>query len=249
MIFNGNPIYWADPNGMAGERYDWDTGKYVNNQGKEVSFETALVSATGKGSEEKDSNDNNMSDVTSINPKSAFEYVSKYPRTMQIMRQLKGFVKSNPEILKQLAKFSGYSSMEVLNQLEFDRGRTFLTIEDLSYDWRGPNGITQAGSATDFSLEILLAERLEVLENNQDIQTYSFYIAVTILHEFVHAGRNANNMDNGGNEKFEMGWGWEEKAFGSRVNGDTYKELYQKSNWNLNNYPTKPLHLKPPFKN
>lgn len=53
-----------------------------------------------------------------------------------------------------------------------------------------------------FYLNIGNAERLETLKINDELQVFSFFVAVTILHEFVHAGRIANKLE----EPDEMGW-------------------------------------------
>ena len=42
--FDNNPVFWADPSGADGEHYNWDAGRYENDQGEEVSFDTALAS-------------------------------------------------------------------------------------------------------------------------------------------------------------------------------------------------------------
>ena len=44
VAFDNNPIYWADPSGANGEHYNWRTGRYENDKGEEVSFETAMSS-------------------------------------------------------------------------------------------------------------------------------------------------------------------------------------------------------------
>ena len=44
QAFDNNPIFWSDPSGADGEHYNWETGRYENDKGEEVSFETALAS-------------------------------------------------------------------------------------------------------------------------------------------------------------------------------------------------------------
>ncbi len=44
--FDNNPVFWSDPSGADGEHYNWDTGRYEDDQGNEVSFETALASVS-----------------------------------------------------------------------------------------------------------------------------------------------------------------------------------------------------------
>ena len=42
--FDNNPAFFADPSGADGEHYNWDTGRYEDDQGNEVSFVDALAS-------------------------------------------------------------------------------------------------------------------------------------------------------------------------------------------------------------
>lgn len=240
--FNNNPIYWADPSGMAGEHYNFQAGRYENDKGSQVTFGEAMASQglNENGSEKTGDSNPSNSDATSseakINPKEAFEYQKKYPRTMQVLRQIRGYAKSNPEILKALSEFSGYSTMEILNKLQYSNSSVLMEIRELqSLNKYSPEGLNNGSAA--FRLSIENAEFLETLKTNAEIQAFSFFVAVTILHEFVHIGRINNKMP----EPREMGWGWEERAYGRTVNGDSYKEVYKSSNWNFkdNNYKYK----------
>ncbi|MBW7870386.1 MAG: N-acetylmuramoyl-L-alanine amidase [Flavobacteriia bacterium] len=42
--FDNNPVFWSDPSGASSEHYNWETGRYENDQGKEVTFEEAMAS-------------------------------------------------------------------------------------------------------------------------------------------------------------------------------------------------------------
>ncbi|TCN57652.1 hypothetical protein D0809_13790 [Flavobacterium circumlabens] len=241
--FNNNPIYWADPSGMAGEHYNFQAGRYENDKGSQVTFGEAMASQglNENGSEKTGDSNSSSSSATSttsadINPKEAFEYQKKYPRTMQVLRQIRGYAKSNPDILKALSEFSGYSTMEILDKLQYSNSSVLMEIRELqSLNKYNPEGLNNGSAA--FYLSIENAEFLETLKTNAEIQAYSFFVAVTILHEFVHVGRINNKMP----EPREMGWGWEERAYGKKVNGDSYKEVYKSSNWNFkdNNYKYK----------
>jgi len=167
--FNNNPIYFADPSG-ASPIYNSTTGQYVIN-GNVVTFDEAVAYANSGGNSDGSNNNNvsgnEKSSTDDINPKDAFGYQSQYPRTVQVMKQLRNYVKSNPSILKALAEYSGYSTMEVLSQLEYFQGDMTLTIEDLSWDSRRPEGITV--SSSDIRLSILNSEHLETLKTNKEI--------------------------------------------------------------------------------
>ncbi|WP_166923989.1 DUF6443 domain-containing protein [Flavobacterium poyangense] len=229
--FNGNPIYWADPSGLAGEHYDFKRGGYFNSKGQSITFAEAMASQglNTDGSEKTDSNVSTTESTTTpvnINPKDAFGYEKKYPRTMAVLRQLRGYVKSNPEILKKLSEWSGYSTMEVLDKLKYSNSSIIMGIRELeSLNKYNPEGLTDSSSL--FFLSIGNAEKLETLKKNDELQVFSFFVGVTILHEFVHAGRKANRLDPLG-ETDEMGWGWERDTFeGHVINGSFHKDEYK----------------------
>ncbi|PIF60240.1 hypothetical protein [Flavobacterium sp. 2] len=99
-----------------------------------------------------------------------------------------------------------------------------------SGDKRKPDGITL--SSKDIRLEIVDSNNLEKAKTNEQIQAWSFFAAVTVLHEIVHAGRLANNMD-GGKEKIEKGWQWEYRAFGDTTSPSNMNKMYKEYDWNL----------------
>ncbi|MDY0089414.1 MAG: RHS repeat-associated core domain-containing protein, partial [Flavobacteriaceae bacterium] len=237
--FNNNPVYWVDPSGMSGEHYDWDKGKYLNDKGEEVSFETAMASQglNTDGSEQSNGNDDTTTSEyganpmsTDIHPKNKKEYEKKYPTTTKLLKHIYEYVKMYPSVLETLAEYSGYSTMEVLEQLQYGKGDMILSFESLKWHKLNPEGITL--SATDIRAHVGWVNALEKAKTNHELQRVSFFLAVTILHEFVHAGRKANKMDKGG-EKQEMGWGWELRLFGKAINYDNAGTEYKKYEWNF----------------
>ena len=66
--FDNNPAFWADPSGADGEHYNWETERYEDGQGNEVSFDTALASvgANADGSPQDDITVNSNGIVTNI---------------------------------------------------------------------------------------------------------------------------------------------------------------------------------------
>jgi RHS repeat-associated protein len=68
VAFYNNPVYWADPTGATGEHYNWDTGKYENDKGKEVTFAQALASQglNEDGSEKSNEEDKKDSATSQI---------------------------------------------------------------------------------------------------------------------------------------------------------------------------------------
>ena len=230
--FNNNPIYWSDPSGLSGEHYDWDTGKYVNDKGAEVSFETALASqGLNADGSEKSNNENEASETENTDDKGKSDdikfpngdYEKKYPRLTKAVGQIYDYVKENKDVLYYLSYYSGYSTMEVLNQLEYGNGVTLLAeIMDTEY---GETPI----SGTGIKVNLKWVNGLETAKLNETIQGTSFLIIATILHEFVHYGRIKNGLD----RAYEYGWGFERDAFGESVEKGNANDLYKKNGWKL----------------
>lgn len=65
--YNCNPVFWADPSGASGEHYNWDTGKYENDKGGEVTFGQALAS---QGLNEDGSAKSENDDIINVDTKS-----------------------------------------------------------------------------------------------------------------------------------------------------------------------------------
>lgn len=209
--FNGNPIYWSDPSGMSGEHYDYGTGTYMNDKKETVTFEQAMASQGlntdgTENSESSDSKKDDDSETKSDNnikfPKGS-DYEKTRPRFTKTVKQLKSFVQNNPNILDMLAYYSGFSTMEVLQELEYGNGGTLLTeITKAEFGATPPDGTMK--------VNLKWANGLEIVKNNERLQATSFLVAITILHEFVHYGRIKNNLSEG---MYEYGDGFEQQIF------------------------------------
>jgi RHS repeat-associated protein len=77
--FDNNPVYWADPSGADGEYYNWDTGRYEDDQGNVVSFETAMASVglNTDGSNKSDESNGGPDDDITVNAKGIVTKVVK----------------------------------------------------------------------------------------------------------------------------------------------------------------------------
>jgi Metallopeptidase toxin 3 len=150
------------------------------------------------------------------------------PRTEKVLKKLYGYVKNHPSVLSTLSESTGYTQSDILKQLIYKKGGITLGIESLAWDNRSSIGITM--NSKDIRIDIDYVKNLEKAKSNSEIQSNSFFIAMTILHEFVHAGRKANHIDKG-KEKYEMGWGWELRVFGEVVNPESSKTMYKKFDW------------------
>ncbi|WP_281234911.1 DUF6443 domain-containing protein [Flavobacterium gelatinilyticum] len=210
--FNENPVYWADPSGMAGEHYDEKTGTYINSKNETISFEDAMASygLNPNGSEKSEnnesqesSNDSNTNNEYSIKFPKGSDYEKTRPRFTKTVKQLKAYVKSNSNILDWLARYSGFSTMEVLEELEYGKGGTLLTeVIKAKFGTTAPDGTMK--------VNLKWANGLEIVKNNERLQATSFLVAITILHEFVHYGRMKNKLSE---SPYEYGDGFEQQIF------------------------------------
>lgn len=76
QAFDNNPAFWADPSGADGEHYNWETERYENDKGEEVSFDTALASVGLNADGSESSGDGPDDDIT-VNKKGIVTNVVK----------------------------------------------------------------------------------------------------------------------------------------------------------------------------
>ncbi|MFH7010857.1 DUF6443 domain-containing protein [Flavobacterium sp. FlaQc-52] len=235
--FDNNPVYFADPSG-ASPIYNSTTGQYVIN-GNAVSFEEAISYANSGGNSDGSNNNNNNNNVSDTNnsdiingdnpnikfPKGS-DYEKTRPRFTKTVKQLHNFVKNSPEILDWLSRYSGFTTMEVLSELEYGAGGTLLTeITKAEFGETPPDGTMK--------VNLKWANGLEIVKNNERLQATSFLVAITILHEFVHYGRIKNNLSEG---IYEYGDGFEESIFNKEtIDKDNAYKLLEKygKGWNF----------------
>ena len=235
LIGAGVTHFGATATRLANSGGTWDeASNYVGFNSPTIEIPTNLVGGGKKDVSNRNNpvENHNFTSTSNtgkgIEPKNVFEYEYKYPRTMGVLKQLSDYVGSNKGILKSLSLYSGFSENDVIEKLKFFKGNQKLTIEDLTWHKYHPEGITI--SSSDIRLEIANAVKLERLNINREIQSQSFFIAVTILHEFVHAGRRENGLNE---SEGEMGWAWEMNTFNSTITPYNSSNMYKFYNWNF----------------
>jgi RHS repeat-associated protein len=233
--FSNNPIYFADPSG-ASPIYNSTTGQYVIN-GKQVSFDEAMSYANSGGNSDG-SNNNNESETNNSdakngdNPNIKFpkggDYEKKYPRLTKILQQVHDYVKNNSDLLYYLSYYSGYSTMEVLEKLEYGKG-TELQSWFYDKDDEDLNGWTP-NTGNFITVNSKFVNGLEIAKTNETIQGTSFLLMTTILHEFIHSSRVKNNLSD---YPAEYGKSFEKYGFGQDINKYNANESYKKNGWNF----------------
>ncbi|HWV73571.1 MAG TPA: hypothetical protein VN040_17740 [Pseudosphingobacterium sp.] len=152
---------------------------------------------------------------------------SKYPRFTTMVKGLKSFVQNDKKVMEALVKWSGFTEAEILSKIEFGKGPE-IVIKDLGSSSKygyfdaveNPNVVNINSS---------WVNGLEIANLTSTQEATAFLLGVTLLHEFVHQARAANNLDQ---HTYEYGLGFENIAFGvviNRNNAGKYSyRMYQK---------------------
>ncbi|MFC6101266.1 hypothetical protein [Olivibacter domesticus] len=151
---------------------------------------------------------------------------SKYPRFTTMVKELKSFVQNDKKVMEALVKWSGFTEAEILSKIEFGKGPE-IVIKDLGssseYGYfkgsENPNVV---------NINASWVRGLEAANLTSTQQATAFLLGVTLLHEFVHQARFANNLD----RNYEYGLGFENSSFGIIINKDNASQysyrMYQK---------------------
>jgi hypothetical protein len=137
-------------------------------------------------------------------------------------------VKNHPDLLYYLSYYSGYSSMEVLEKLEYGKGTELQSWFYEKKDFR-KNGWTP-NTGNFITVNERFVNGLEIAKTNETIQSTSFLIMTTILHEFIHSSRVKNNLPD---VTADYGTELEKYGFGIDVNKWNANEYYKKNDWNF----------------
>lgn len=141
---------------------------------------------------------------------SLFDRLS-YPVLGQIVDGLYNKVKNDPKLMAAIKNFSHLSEQQILNNLKTGQGPK-LVVKDT------PN---IAGHYNPETNTIEIGRHL-VTAGNYVLTSYStaleFYIAVSILHEFIHFGENYTQIFLPHDGTFnDPGWLFENSMYGGRV--------------------------------
>uniref|UniRef100_UPI0013E3845F hypothetical protein n=1 Tax=Larkinella soli TaxID=1770527 RepID=UPI0013E3845F len=151
--------------------------------------------------------------------------VAKYPRLAEIVRSLRDYVIRNPKVMYSLKYFSGFSENKILELLKFGKGPT-IVVEETE---RPRFGHFIAGTPNLY-ITARWVRGLEKANLESTKQATAFLLAVTLLHEFVHYGRDINQLSEVINGKeYEMGSSFEIATYGviiNKVNAGSYSYTF-----------------------
>jgi hypothetical protein len=144
-----------------------------------------------------------------------------YPRFTDMLKKLEGFVATDRKVMDALKLYSGFTEAEILQRVKWNAGPTII-IKELPAGEFGYFNPTE--SKTAFFVSASWARGLEATNLKETREATGFMLAVTVLHEFVHLARSANGLSN----DYEYGFGFENVAFGMRVeNAQALKYSYR----------------------
>lgn len=155
--------------------------------------------------------------------KSLDEIKEKYPRLYRVLNKLQEYVSNTGEVSKAFMDNSQMSRNEMLDLLNIDKMQNIpLTVDNIVskfqsgngkdyYDRWNVGGKTAGEAPFKITINKLRVLTLERLTNAKAINAYSFAIAITVLHEFVHYARDIQGLDN---TKYEYGVNFERQATG-----------------------------------
>ena len=141
------------------------------------------------------------------------DYETKYPRFTNMVENLKTFVKENSKVLNALQKFSGFSKQQILNHLTYGQGPK-IKVEEM----RGRFGYYNKNNGNNtLHIRASYVRGLEAAFLQSTQECTAFFLAVTILHEYVHLGTSHNNISEG---VYDFGTGFERDAFNVIIDSD-----------------------------
>jgi hypothetical protein len=149
---------------------------------------------------------------------SADNYETLYPRFYDLVKNLKTFVKNNPDVLNALQTWSGFSKQQIINHLTFGRGPQ-IKVEEMKgrYAW-----YKKVQNENTLRIRASYVRGLESSFLESTKKGTSFLLAVCILHEYIHFGTNHNNISEG---VFDFGYGFERDAFNVLVENTNANEI------------------------
>lgn len=138
-------------------------------------------------------------------------YETQYPRFTNLVKNLKTFVKDNPDVLNALQRYSGFSKQKIIDHLSYGSG-PIIKVEEMTGRFSYYNS---KNSRNTLHIRASYVRGLEQSYFQSTKKATSFLLAVCILHEYVHYGTTINNIDEG---KYDFGLGFERDASNVYVN-------------------------------
>ncbi len=140
----------------------------------------------------------------------------QYPAFTSLVRNLSSFAKSDPKIMEAIRYYTKLTDQQIAQHLNFNSGPTLVIAKELP-------AVALFRSSTPNTLYVAESE-VRAFENASfnisHRNAMSFFLAVSLLHEYVHYGDNLNVVKFLGEEGTEF----ENRAWGVTV--DQFNSYY-----------------------
>lgn len=136
-----------------------------------------------------------------------------YPKFAELVRNLSSYVQNNQNVMKALLAYSGFSATKIKELIKFDSG-PIVSVTETNEKWYGNYDKT----TQTLQIKASWVRGLENANLATTEQATAFLLAVTVLHEFVHYGRDVTKLGERINGiRYEFGQGFEVAAFGAVI--------------------------------
>lgn len=138
---------------------------------------------------------NNISNSSIILPNIIdLSELTPYPAFKSIVEDLPAFLTQNPEVMRSLSRYTGFSTNKIMQLLQPGKGPKIELVSNLV----GSQGQEAFGQYDRDSKKLRIKKELVVgLEKVQSPSRYralGMLLAIVTLHEFVHYGRDVNKL-------------------------------------------------------
>jgi|GEM_PF-2801761 len=138
--------------------------------------------------------------------------LGNYPKFKALVVDLPNFLKKYPNILKALSYTTGFTEAKITELMQPGKGPKVVVVQNLK-DIHGRDILGQFDPATkNLKIDDGYVNGIDIVQTPIRYQAIGLMLTVTTLHEFVHFGRDANQLTNKvevGSHKYEAGWYFE----------------------------------------
>jgi Metallopeptidase toxin 3 len=126
----------------------------------------------------------NIIDVTNL---------ADYPAFKSMVENLPAFLNQNPEVLKSLSRYTGFSKTKIMQLMQPGKGPKVELVSNLTGSGQPAFGQYTPGTyILKINKELVIG--LDKVQSPNRYRALGMLLAITTLHEFVHYGRDVNKL-------------------------------------------------------